>query len=134
MHDVAVLIGQHLHFDVPRVLDVFFEIDVAIAERRFGLGPRLLQRRLERQIVRRHAHAAPAAAGHRFDQHRKADLVRKAHRFFVVANEPVAARHHRHARSVRAKSRAAFLSPSWAIASGVGPMKSILQLRQISLK
>ena len=63
MHDVAVMIGQHLHFDVPRMLDVFFEIDVAVAERRLGLGPRLLQRRLERQVVRRHAHAAPAAAG-----------------------------------------------------------------------
>ena len=33
-----------------------------------------------------------------------------------------------------ANARAAFLSPSLAIASGVGPMKSILQLRQTSLK
>ncbi len=34
----------------------------------------------------------------------------------------------------RARSRAAFLSPSRDMASGVGPMKSMLQLRQISLK
>ena len=41
----------------------------------------------------------------------------------------------RPARSAsRASSRAAFLSPSRAIACGLGPMKSMLQLRQISLK
>ena len=43
VHDVAVMVGQHLHFDVPRLLDVFFEIDVAVAERGLGLGLRLLQ-------------------------------------------------------------------------------------------
>ncbi len=43
MHDVAVMIGQHLHLDVPRMLDVLFEINVAVAERGLGLGPRLLQ-------------------------------------------------------------------------------------------
>ena len=51
--DVAVMIGEHLHFDVPRMLDVLFEVDAAVAERRFGFGPRLLKRRLERQVVRR---------------------------------------------------------------------------------
>ncbi len=34
----------------------------------------------------------------------------------------------------RAMLRAAFLSPSSCMASGVGPMKSMLQLRQTSLK
>ena len=84
MHDVAVMIGQHLHFDVPRVLDVFFEIHVAVAERGLGLGPRLLQCRLERQIVRRHAHPASAAAGHRLDQHGKADVVGKPQRLLFA--------------------------------------------------
>ena len=52
MHHVAVVIGEHLHFDVPRLLDVFFQVDVAVAEGGFGLGPGLLQRRLQRQVVR----------------------------------------------------------------------------------
>ena len=97
MDDVAVMVGQHLHFDVPRVLDVFFEIHVAVAEGGLGLGPRLLQRRLERQVVRRHAHAAAAAAGHRLDQHGKADLVGEAQRFLVAGDHALAAGHDGHA-------------------------------------
>ena len=30
MDDVAVIVGQNLHFDVPRLLDVFFEVDAAV--------------------------------------------------------------------------------------------------------
>ena len=44
---VAVVIGEDLDFDVPRVLDVLFQIDVAVAEGGLGFGPRLLQRRFE---------------------------------------------------------------------------------------
>ena len=96
MHHIAMLIGQHLHFDVPRMLDVLFQIDAGVAERGFGLGRGLLQRRLQHQIVRRHAHPAPAAAGRGLDQHRKADLVRQPHRLVFVVDQPFAARHDRH--------------------------------------
>ena len=58
-----VLIGQHLKLNVPRPLDEFLHVQVAVAEgiRRFALR-RLIQ---PRQLVRipRHAHAASAAAG-----------------------------------------------------------------------
>ena len=30
--DVAVAVGQDLHFDVARLLDVFFEVDAAVLE------------------------------------------------------------------------------------------------------
>ncbi len=43
MDDVAVLVGEDLHFDVPRPLDVLLEIDAGIAKRGFGLGRGLLQ-------------------------------------------------------------------------------------------
>ena len=36
-------VGEHLHFDVPRLLDVLFEVDGAVAEGGFGLGLGLLQ-------------------------------------------------------------------------------------------
>ena len=41
MNDVAVAIGQHLNFDVPRLLDVFFDEHALVAERRAGFirGP-----------------------------------------------------------------------------------------------
>ncbi len=74
-----------------------------------------------------------AAAGGRFDQHRKADLVRDAERFAFVVDQPCAARHDRHL-GLAGDLAASFLSPSRSIASGEGPMKSILQLRQTSSK
>ena len=96
MHHVAVLIGQNLHFDVPRPFDVSFQIDAGIAEGRLGFGRRLLQGALQRQVVGRHAHAAAAAAGRGLDQHGKADFVGQPHRFFFVADQPIAARHDGH--------------------------------------
>ena len=41
---VAVQIGEDLDLDVPRSIDVFFEVDVAIAEGGFGFGLGLLER------------------------------------------------------------------------------------------
>ncbi len=38
VHDGAVVIAEHLELDVPRVLDVLLEIDVADAERGFSLA------------------------------------------------------------------------------------------------
>ena len=133
VHGVAVMIGQNLHFDVPRMLDVFFQINAAVAERRFGLGRRLLQGALQRQVVEGHAHPAPPPPAVALIKHRKTDLVRKPHRFLLAGDQSVAAGHHRHVGVAR-NLRAAFLSPSSTMASGVGPMKSILQLRQTSLK
>ena len=39
--DVAVLVGQHLKFDVPRRADEFLQIDVGGTERRAGFLLRL---------------------------------------------------------------------------------------------
>ena len=124
---------MHLHFDVPGMLDVFFQVDFAVAEGRLGLGLGLLQGRLQRQVVQGHAHAAPAAAGRRLDQHRKTQLLGQRHRVASSRSGPrCRARWGR--RPLRAIRRAAFLSPTSAIASCVGPMNSILQLRQTSAK
>ena len=77
---VAVVVGDHLDLDVAGMLDVFFQIDVGVAEGGLGLGLGLLDGRLQGQIVQGHAHAASAAAGRRLDQHRKAQLVGQARR------------------------------------------------------
>ena len=57
----------------------------------------------------------------------------KPYRVALVVDQAVAAGHTGTLAS-RASCRAEFLSPSRAMACGVGPMKSILQLRQTSLK
>ena len=44
VHDVAVLVAEHLDLDVARRLDVLLEVDVADAERGFGLARRGLER------------------------------------------------------------------------------------------
>ena len=69
------VVGQHLDLDVAGMLDVLFQVDVGVAEGGLGLGLGLLNGGLQGQVVQRHAHAAPAAAGRRLDQHREADLV-----------------------------------------------------------
>ena len=131
--DVALRVGQHLHFDVPGMLDVFFQVDVGVAEGRFGLGLGLLNGGLQRQIVQRHAHPAAAAARRRLDQHRKAQLVGQRNGVGLAFHQALAAGHGGHA-DLLGQPRAAFLSPTSAMASCVGPMNSISQLRQISAK
>ena len=68
----------------------------AVAKGRFGLGPGLLQCHLQHQLVQRHPHPAPAAAGRRFDQHRKTDLAGQSHRGRLVVDQPVASWHDGH--------------------------------------
>ena len=50
VHDVAVVIAEHLELDVARRVEVLLDVDVADAERRFGLALRGLER--VRQIRR----------------------------------------------------------------------------------
>ena len=44
IHGVAVLVGQHLHFDVARVDDRFLDINFAVAKRPLRLAAGALQR------------------------------------------------------------------------------------------
>ncbi len=94
MDRAAASVAEHLDFDVARLLQVFFQIDRGIAERRFGFIGRGRQR--QQQVISglRHLHAATAAAGGRLHQHRKADLPGDRHRVVVGADRAVGARHH----------------------------------------
>ena len=95
---VAVLVAQDLDFDVPRPLDVFFDVDARVAEGGLGFGRCLLPGARQREVVGRHPHPLAAAAGRRLEQHRKADLAGDLHRLLFAADDAVAARHRRHAR------------------------------------
>ena len=67
VHDVAVVVGQDLDFDVAGVFDVLFEVDSAVLEGGLGLGSRGLNAGFEGDLVHGDAHAAAAAAGSGLD-------------------------------------------------------------------
>ena len=135
MDDVAVLVGQDLHFDVPRMLDVFLQVDRCRCRRPPRLRPGPAARpAFSARSFSGHAHAAAAAAGRRLDQHRKADLAAPASPPRPRRRSVPRCRARRARSASRASLRAAFLSPSSAIASCEGPMNSILQLRHTSAK
>ena len=106
VHDGAVVIAEDLELDVARVLDVLLDVDVADAERRFGLALRGLERL--RQLRRRadDAHAAAAAAGDRLDDDRVAELLRDFLRLVLAVDRAVAARQDRHAGLLHRPPRA----------------------------
>ena len=60
-----MMIGNYLHFHVARMFDVFFEVDGAVPERGLRFRLRLLERTLERQIVRRTSRYGESHVGHR---------------------------------------------------------------------
>jgi hypothetical protein len=94
---IAVAVADDLHLDVARVLHELFDQHAVVAERRLGLalgaddGRRKFAGRID------HAHAAPAAAGGRLDQHREADLVGGLCQRCLVLGLAVIAGHQRHA-------------------------------------
>ena len=94
MDRAAAAVAEHLDFDVARLLQIFFQIDRGVAERRFGLVGSGRER--QHQIVGglRDLHAASAAAGGRLDQHRKADRLCDRHRVVVGTDGAVGAGHH----------------------------------------
>ena len=71
-------VRQHLDLDVPRPLDVAFEEDAVVAERRLRLPPGRLERILELGRLPDDAHPATAAARGCLDHQGIPDLVRLA--------------------------------------------------------
>src|SRR5437867_5730627 len=61
MDHILVAVGEHLHLDVSRVLEVFFEIDRGVAEGRPGFRPRDAYCTLERGFRVHDAHASASA-------------------------------------------------------------------------
>ena len=124
MHDGAVVVGEHLHLDVARPLDVALEEQPVVAE-----GAARLARRRRRSaassvaLVAHDAHALAAAAGGGLDQQRIAEPSRRRAERLAAARRILVRGHDRHAGCRRRCARASVLSPIAAIASGVGPMK-----------
>ena len=73
---VAVRVAEDLELDVARPLEVFLDVDGAVAERGERLGARHLEAARELLGVARDAHPLSAAAGRGLDDHRESDLDR----------------------------------------------------------
>ena len=69
MHDVLVLVSQHLNFDVPWLVDVAFEKDARIAEGRLGLVCGSLETLLAFGVGASNAHPFAPAPGARLEHH-----------------------------------------------------------------
>ena len=91
VQDVAMLIGEHLDFDMAGAAYEAFQENGIIAEGCRGLLPGLFHPR--QQVFRRidHAHATAASAERRLDHQRVADLLRDGLRRLVVADGLVGA-------------------------------------------
>ena len=116
-------IAEHLDLDMPRLQQPSLEIDGGVAKRRGRLGPR--ERHGGRQILGAtdRPHALAAAAGHRLDQQRIADVVRGAgnRRHGRVDIERLArARDDRHADGRGDRTRAR-LAAQFSMTEGLGP-------------
>ena len=74
-HDVAVLVGQALGLDVPRLVQVPLDEALAPAERCDGLADRRVEELGDLLLLPRHLEAAAAAAEGRLDGDRQAVLL-----------------------------------------------------------
>ena len=109
-HHIAVLVGQHLKLDVPRMLDVLLHVEIAVAERARRLRLRRLEQPRQFLFVADDAHAASAAARRGLHDHRKADLPRPLHRLAVGSDDSIRARQNRHARLLHRGARFFFFA------------------------
>ena len=101
VHHVAVIVGEHLELDVPRLLEELLHVDLGIAEGgerlRLGHADGIQQR----GVGVHHAHAAAAAAAGGLDDHRIADVLGDAEILVdVAAQRSVRAGHAGHARGL----------------------------------
>ena len=70
IHSIAVGIGQHLEFNVARILQKFFHVYHGIIKRCLGFGTGHGHRVEQRRFGMHYAHAAPATAARSLDNNR----------------------------------------------------------------
>ena len=98
MHHVAVGVGHHLQFDVTGAVEVFFDVNLVIAESRFGFGAGELPGFLDLVRAARHLHATAAATGRSLDDDGVADLLGASAGLFGALHRAGAAGNQRHAQ------------------------------------
>ncbi len=101
--DDALTVAEQLHLDVTAGRHLPLQVHPAVPERRAGFGDRALDRRVELPGLFRRAQAPSAAATHRLDQDRPADLAGQPRRLGGAADRPSG--NHRQAGGDRVAAR-----------------------------
>ena len=94
MHQIAVVVAQHLHLDMLGVGQVALQEDLGIAEGGLGLAGGRHQPLQQLLLVVGHAHAAPAAAGRGLDDDRIAVLLGELEGLLLFLDGVLGAGHH----------------------------------------
>ena len=96
-HHVAVLIRQHLKLDVPRMFDILFHVQIAIAECTRRLRLRCPEQSGKFFLAAHNAHAATTAACRRLHDHRETHLPCPFHGFPFRSENTFRSRQNRYA-------------------------------------
>src|SRR5881392_897148 len=75
MDDVAARVGENLHLDVPRVLEVTLDVDRRVGKVGLSFTPRRLEPALDLVRAAHHLQALPSAGGRSLDRDRPAELL-----------------------------------------------------------
>src|SRR6516164_10564977 len=97
MHDAVMAVADDLKFNVVRVSDELFEIDLVIPKGFLGLVTRTMEGRFKTGLVVRAAHSTSATAGGRLDHHRVTNFLGDLHCLFFCLDDSIAPRRHWHA-------------------------------------
>jgi len=87
-----VIVGQDLHFDVPGIFNVFFDVDAGIFEGGFSFCCRRFQACFQRDVIAGHTHPFTTTTGGRFDQHGITDLLGHLECFSFVGHQTFGSR------------------------------------------
>ena len=101
-------VREHLQFDVAGRGDIFLDQHSSVPERGLGLADRALELGVELDMRVDAAHAPPAPAGDRLDQHRIADLIGLLAQELRVLVVAVIAGYDRHAGTLHQRLGRAF--------------------------
>src|SRR5215469_15613306 len=92
MDHFAVLVAEHLHLDMPWMLEEFLHIDIGGTERLLRLAARRLVSAQQFAVVPYHAHSPSAAARRRLQDQRITDALSLLGQLLFAFHHPDAAR------------------------------------------
>src|SRR5258705_13248177 len=97
MNTTTVLVSQNLYFDVPRLLDVSFDVHTAILKSRRSFGRSRLQCLAQLLFRTNDPHSAAPATGRRLNDHRESNIPRHLEAFLLRSDGRGTSRQYRQA-------------------------------------